>query len=122
MRNTPHSQSARCSPNDDYSSWGAWDHGELAGLGRDELRDEFRSFRGDAWARRALRWVETNRFPPVVIFPEESLVGDGRGRISVAVGLDRHSLPVILLTRKRRRTNPTQKRVSVREIMRKAMK
>jgi len=83
----------------DYSSWGEWDQGELLELTRDELFDEFSSFRGERWAHQALRWLDDG-VPAIVLaeFEEEADVADGRGRVSFAVGFDMQELPVIVLS------------------------
>lgn len=88
---------------DDYSSWGEWEPGELAELEDWELRDELVSFRGEAWADKALGWLDFG-IPAVIVLdglPEHLSedvvvgVGDGRGRLSFAVGMNIEHVPVI---------------------------
>lgn len=80
---------------DDYSSWGEWTFGEL--------RNELTSFRGRAWAEAATSWLTGAKFheniPAIVIFDSNrygEAIGDGRGRVSLAVGL---GLPRLYVTR-----------------------
>lgn len=84
---------------DDYDSWGQWEKGELKDLNKTELTNEFTHFRGKKWAELAKTWVKDNSLiSSIVIFPELGLIGDGRGRVSFAVGMRLKTLPVILLT------------------------
>ena len=83
---------------DDYNSWGEWNKGELKNLPEQEVFEELKNFRGDSWANDALSWLE-NGFPPIILTYNEfgPLIGDGRGRTSLAVGMNVESLPVIVL-------------------------
>lgn len=87
---------------DDYSSWGEWSPGELRGLKPDDLLDAFTAFRGRRWADTAAKWLTGKRFydhiPAIVIFDSRygSAIGDGRGRVSLAVGL---KIPGLHVTR-----------------------
>lgn len=81
---------------DDYSAWGEWEPGELAELDEAELRDALTGFRGSAWADRVLKWQEEG-IPAVVVFPAEGVIGDGRGRLSFAVGMGIPEVPVVWL-------------------------
>lgn len=89
---------------DDYGSWGQWEPGELRGLSRDELSDELTKFRGSEWADRAMEWLEEG-IPAVVVAQsrDASAIADGRGRVSLAVGLGIQRLPVIILREIRKR-------------------
>lgn len=83
---------------DDYSSWGNWNKGELSELDEPDLFEEISSFRGKDWALRSKHWIK-DEFPPIILISSEfgDFVGDGRGRVSLAVGLDLKYLPVIIL-------------------------
>lgn len=83
----------------DYSAWGEWQRGELLEVPAIDLPRTVAAFRGPAWAAEALRWP-TEGFPAIVIVDSRygSDIADGRGRTSLAVGLDIKELPVILLT------------------------
>lgn len=84
---------------DDYGSWGQWEKGELKNLDKTELTGELTHFRGKKWAELAKTWIKDNSLiSSIVIFPELGLIGDGRGRVSFAVGMKLKTLPVILLT------------------------
>lgn len=71
---------------DDLSGWLEVGKGEFIGPYGDE---ELNSYRGSEWAGRALQWMEEG-IPPVIVIstPEVTAVGDGRGRINLANGLD----------------------------------
>ena len=78
---------------DDYGAWGGWSPGELRGMERDALLGALTGFRGRAWAETAAGWVGGTRdhenIPAVVIFDSKhgTAIADGRGRVSLAVGL-----------------------------------
>lgn len=82
---------------DDYSSWGQWKKNELKNLSKEELIQELDSFRGVKWRKLALQWLENKKIPDIIIFSEAGLIGDGRGRVSLAVGMGITKLPVLLL-------------------------
>lgn len=87
---------------DDVDPWLEFDAGELKGLPEAKARERLTSYRGSAFADRAMTWVKTGLFPPVVIISAptvsesylETMVGDGRGRINVAVAFGIKKLPV----------------------------
>lgn len=83
---------------DDYSAWGQWQHNELKELDEQSLKQELDNFRGSSWAASALEWLRSG-FPPIVLVYSAigEVIGDGRGRVSLAVGLGLESLPVIVL-------------------------
>lgn len=86
----------------DNYSWGEWEKGELRGLKPDELLDALTRFRGRGWADTAAKWLTGKRFyeriPAIVIFDSRygTTIGDGRGRVSLAVGL---KVPGLYVTR-----------------------
>ena len=86
---------------DDYGSWGEWSPGELRGMKGGALLGELTGFRGRAWAETAAGWVTTRgrtNIPAVVLFDSSqhgTAVADGRGRVSLAVGLSIPRLHVI---------------------------
>lgn len=71
---------------DDLSSWL-----ETERVPRADLFEELRSFRGQAWAKRAMTWQDEG-IPPVIVgrYPDEesgretTAVVDGRGRVNYA--------------------------------------
>lgn len=83
---------------DDYSSWGGFKKGELVGLSKADLKAELDSYRA-GYGNRALPWVENGKIPPVVLVDsiKGQAIGDGRGRTSLAVGLNLPALDVIVL-------------------------
>lgn len=83
---------------DDYSSWGEFGKGELKDLSDNELLKVLISYRGKKWAEKALSWIKDEKFSPIVIFSKLGIIGDGRGRMSVAVGMDWKKIPVIFLS------------------------
>jgi hypothetical protein len=83
---------------DDYSSWGEFEKGELKDLSDKELLKVLISYRGKKWAEKASNWIKEEKFSPIVIFPKLGIIGDGRGRISIAVGMDWKKIPVIFLS------------------------
>lgn len=87
---------------DDLGSWPEWREGELKGLSPEDLEDALVGFRGPAWAKRAMRWIEVGTVPTIIIvvLPEATGVGDGRGRVSVALGLGWDTIPVVIATEK----------------------
>jgi hypothetical protein len=86
---------------DDYSSWGEFDNGEL--LKEEDLENKLNEFR-PGWGRNAMEWLRTGNIPPIILveFEDEQenkqqVIGDGRGRVSLAVGLNMKQLPVIVM-------------------------
>jgi len=83
---------------DDLFSWAEWGWGDFRGLSTAEIYEELESFRGEGFARLAAGWLRSGVFPPVVVvitrdgFAE---VGDGRGRISVAIAANISHIPAV---------------------------
>jgi hypothetical protein len=77
---------------DDLSGWLEFTPGELKGMQDvgDEVYEDLAHYRGEDFAERALQWKREG-FPPIVIITapvEDSLhtqIGDGRGRVNIAV-------------------------------------
>jgi hypothetical protein len=84
---------------DDFSSWPEWSEGELQGLGEEELRGELEGFRGTGFADAVFEWLEMEEWPPIVVIksPYFYEIADGRGRVSVAIGLGIDTLPATVL-------------------------
>lgn len=89
----------------DYSSWGEWNNGELRDLlqkdGKNALFEELKRFRGEDWAFRAMGWLDNGiaTIPTVILVETPSGyrdVGDGRGRISLAIGMGLETIPVAI--------------------------
>ena len=87
----------------DLSSWTEWGEGELEEMDEDELESEFMYFRGKRWAQRALEWVRKGTVPPIVIIEANDFhgVGDGRGRVGVALGMGWSQIPGVIMKEKR---------------------
>ena len=83
---------------DDYSSWGEFEKGELKNLSDKELLEILTSFRGKKWVEKALNWIKNETFSPIIIFSKLGIIGDGRGRVNIAVGMDWKKIPVIFLS------------------------
>jgi hypothetical protein len=87
---------------DDLSSWSEWSPGELAEMNIRERRAALDNFRGSSWAARAVQWTQ-HTVPPIVVvdaLPDLVGIGDGRGRVSYAIGMGWKTLPVIFLRKK----------------------
>lgn len=88
---------------DDIGAWAEWAPGELKAMRARERHEALVHYRGEDFAVLAETWTEKT-VPPVaiVIFPPDSDlasgVGDGRGRISVAIGMGWKTMPVVFLT------------------------
>lgn len=85
---------------DDLSSWPEWRRGEFLDLDDRDVRAELDSFRGSGFARAAQGWIRGEPMPTIVVVvtPENTLVGDGRGRVSVALAAELEPLPVSIVT------------------------
>lgn len=79
---------------DDIDAWLDIEQGELEGLNEDELRQELDYFR-TGYGNLAMDWLEEGKIPPIIVIGDEepSIIGDGRGRVNLANGLD-ITLPV----------------------------
>ena len=84
---------------DDVSSWAEWQRGELLELDPDEREEELKAFRGKNWAKLACTWRTPSDMPPIVIVtgPSFSGVGDGRGRVSYAIGMNWSAIPAVFV-------------------------
>lgn len=83
---------------DDIAPWAPWDRGELIRMAAEERRAELEGFRGTEWAARASRWT-SQTVPPIIVVdsPEIVGIGDGRGRVSYAIGMGWKTIPVVFL-------------------------
>jgi hypothetical protein len=89
---------------DDVSSWLDMEEGELSGMSREDLVQTLAHFRGVEWARLAMYWLDgKSAFPPIVIIdgPNVSAVGDGRGRVNLAIGMGWDEIPAVFMRPKR---------------------
>ena len=92
---------------DDLSSWSEYQPGELVDLTEEELTEELTSFRDHEFAKNALGWITSGKFPPIVViaYPlrddgTDITLGDGRGRVNVARALNIPKLPALYLKHK----------------------
>jgi hypothetical protein len=94
---------------DDYGSWGDMEPGELYSLNKKEIIDRLNQFR-PGFGNVAINWLDPDavfignsdpgRIPPVVLVQSldgSRCIGDGRGRVNLAVGLGLSFLPVVTL-------------------------
>lgn len=84
---------------DDLSSWSEFREGDLVDLDEEEQWGELNSYRGSGFAHAAMEWIERGEVPTIVIVKtkEDMMIGDGRGRASVALGA-RLKVPAVILT------------------------
>ena len=90
---------------DDIDAWAEWGEGELLELDEDELSDELKGFRQYGEQEREatiMDWVRTGTCPPIVIVEtkERTEIGDGRGRVSIALGMGWEKIPAIFAREK----------------------
>lgn len=84
---------------DDYGSWGDFDKGELAELSEEELVEALNSFR-PGFATQAMEWLKSDKIPSIVLVETKEAgdtIGDGRGRVNLAVGMNIPALDAITL-------------------------
>lgn len=87
---------------DDYNNWGEFDSGELLELSEDEFEHTLNNFR-PGYYDLVKQWMtnpEKPMFPPIILVDTLNvgkMIGDGRGRVSVAVGLNLKTLPFIII-------------------------
>lgn len=83
---------------DDIDSWLEIEKSSLKDLNKEELISELNYFR-KGFGNRAYRWIESNSIPPIVIVESNtySCIGDGRGRINLANGLNINKLDTIFI-------------------------
>lgn len=75
-----------------------WNSGQLNELSGDELFEEIAKFRGSDWAEKAISWIEGDFTPLILCYTDKgSFLGDGNGRLSLAIGLGINTLPVIVI-------------------------
>lgn len=88
---------------DDFGSWAEWDDGELEDLDEEELMDELIGFRGRSFAQQAMKWIKTDKWPPIVVVDTDIFyeICDGRGRTSVAIGIGKKTLPATIISLKK---------------------
>lgn len=91
---------------DDYSSWGDFTTDELKDLEPKELLETLAHFRGSDWANKAITWL-SDSIPAIVLVEGKDsrghtirTIGDGRGRVNLAIGLGIKNLPVLILREK----------------------
>ena len=89
------------STNDDLSAWSEWSEGELLELSEEDRENEIAGFRGKNWFEIATKWLQ-DEFPHIVIINTGNFyeISDGRGRVSLAIGLGIKSLPAIVMSLK----------------------
>jgi hypothetical protein len=81
---------------DDYSGWGGFDPGELSELSKEDVIKELNQFR-PGFGDTVKTWT---KIPPIILvdtLEAGKMIGDGRGRVSFAVGVGIRKLPVIIL-------------------------
>lgn len=85
---------------DDYSSWGDFNQGELVDESPEEIINQLNHFR-PGYGEMFKKWIiERQGIPPIILvetLDAGNLIGDGRGRVNMAVGLNIKELPYILL-------------------------
>lgn len=86
---------------DDLYGWLEVEDGELAGASREEVLEWARDYRGDYFADIVADILD-NGFPAIVVADGDEVagVGDGRGRVNLAVALGMTELPAVILREK----------------------
>jgi len=99
---------------DDIDAWAEWKAGELAELDEKELEEEVQDFRP-----KALDWVKTGKIPPIIVIDsdEGSVIGDGRGRVSIALGMGFRTIPVIVATQKNKTANSFDRMIKLASVL-----
>lgn len=84
---------------DNLSSWVEIEEDELRYATKEERGREILSFRGKDFLRKALVWIDSCAINPIIIIQtnEFSCIGDGRGRVNIAVGMGWEKIPVVFL-------------------------
>jgi hypothetical protein len=82
---------------DPYEDWGPFEPKSLKNLNRDELLERLKTFRKEEmWSERVSKWLDEG-FPPIFVLSDPPRYGtvllDGRGRFSLAVGLGMKTIP-----------------------------
>lgn len=79
---------------DDVKAWLELDPADFRGMPFRERLDTLREFRGAEWAARAAKWLSDGISPIIVITAPDpdatgmiTTIGDGRGRVNLAVAL-----------------------------------
>jgi len=92
---------------EDIDRWLDIEDGELENMTIEEFRDALNYFR-NGYGDRAVEWIDKKKFPPIVVIEGEDAegrpyvdIGDGRGRVNVANGLNME-LPVWIMTPKKK--------------------
>jgi len=82
---------------DDIDSWAEWGRGELAEMSDEERKEEVNNFRP-----AVMEWIQSGSCPPIYIinYDGKTVVGDGRGRVSIAIGMDWDSIPAVFVVEK----------------------
>jgi len=87
----------------DFSSWVEFDNGELVDMSESERFAALNKFRPGGFAHRAMSWISKGKVPPVILVELKdgyADIGDGRGRITVAIGMGWKKVPVIKIKQK----------------------
>ena len=84
---------------DDLSSWVEIEENELIDMTEEERSNDILRFRGKDFLRKALFWIDSCMINPIIIVQtnECCCIGDGRGRVNIAVGMGWDKVPAIFL-------------------------
>lgn len=90
---------------DDLSAWVEVDDDELKDATRQEVIDWAKGYRPGfggtyEFSHTAAQVFDTGEIPPIVIVdtPSGTTIGDGRGRVNLAIALGLEEIPAIILT------------------------
>jgi len=84
---------------DDIDAWSEWYPGELTESSKADIRRELKSFR-----TMAPTWLKRGKITaPIIVIDSDhgSVIGDGRGRVSVSIGMGWDRIPTVIAKSKK---------------------
>lgn len=84
---------------DNYNEWGDFEPNELSDLSEEELYNKMNEFR-PGYGEFIKKWFKEGSISPIILvntLESGKMIGDGRGRVNIAVGLGMDKIPVIIM-------------------------